>query len=115
MNIFKFFTRGGRQDIVRELLEENLTTGMVNRLIAEKVTELLKRRLDAEGNKKALSIVGKAETVTEIVRSFCEAADDGEITQDEASTIVNAVAGLFGVSVAQVLDDAKDAILEKVP
>ena len=108
MNWLKIITRGGRQDLAKELLESYLTPETVTKWAADGVNSLLKRIADKERLAKVAENVSRA---SELCAKLSAAIADGEVSAAEAAAIRGAVYQLIGdvVTPAQI-----DALIEKV-
>lgn len=108
MNWLKLITKNGRQDIVRNMLRESITTDVVAKYAAQGVNSLLGRINDKE---KLGAVALNLEQGASLVADISAAIKDGEVSADEAATISARTANLLGSVVTQ---DKVDALIEHV-
>ena len=108
MNWLKLITKNGRQDIVRNMLRESITTDVVAKYAAQGVNSLLGRINDKE---KLGAVALNLEQGASLVADISAAIKDGEVSADEAAGISARTANLLGSVVTQ---DKVDALIEHV-
>ena len=108
MNWLKLITKNGRQDIVRNMLRESITTDIVAKYAAQGVNSLLGRINDKE---KLGAVALNLEQGASLVADISAAIKDGEVSADEAATIFARTSTLLGSVVTQ---DKVDALIEHV-
>ena len=108
MNWLKLITKNGRQDIVRNMLRESITTDVVAKYAAQGVNSLLGRINDKE---KLGAVALNLEQGASLVADISAAIKDGEVSADEAATISAMTSTLLGSVVTQ---DKVDALIEHV-
>ena len=108
MNWLKLITKNGRQDIVRNMLRESITTDVVAKYAAQGVNSLLGRINDKE---KLGAVALNLEQGASLVADISAAIKDGEVSADEAAAISARTANLLGSVVTQ---DKVDALIEHV-
>lgn len=108
MNWLKLITKNGRQDIVRNMLRESITTDVVAKYAAQGVNSLLGRINDKE---KLGAVALNLEQGASLVADISAAIKDGEVSADEAAGISAKTSTLLGSVVTQ---DKVDALIEHV-
>ena len=113
MNWLKIITRGGRQSLARELLEENLTQETITKWVAQGANALL----DKISNKGKLdTIAATTARASTLVTALSNAVKDGRISTEEAATIRECIYDLIGTALTQEqLAALIDRVVDKVP
>ena len=110
MNWLKIITRGGRQDLAKELLKEYLTPEAVTKWAADGVNSLLKRISDKDRLETIGANVAKAST---LVGALGDAVKDSKVTPEEAANISAHVTDLVGSAITLEQIDALIARIVK--
>ena len=108
MNWLKLITKKGRQDVVRDILHESITTDVAAKYGAQGVNSLLGRI----NNKEKLGTVAlNLEQGASLVADVSAAIKDGEVDHLEATRITQKTANLLNCVVTQ---EKIDALIELV-
>ena len=113
MNWLKIITRGGRQSLARELLEENLTQETITKWAAQGANVLL----DKISNKERLdTIAATTARASTLVTTLSNAVKDGRISTEEAAEVRACIYDLIGTALTQEqLASLIDRVVARVP
>ena len=113
MNWLKLITKKGRQEVVRDILKETITTDVAAKYGAQGVNSLLGRVNDKE---KLGAVALNLEQGASLVADISAAIKDGEVTADEAANITAKTSNLLGNVVTQdKVDSLIETLVAKVP
>ena len=113
MNWLKIITRGGRQSLARELLEENLTADTITKWAANGTNSLLAKIQQKE---KLETIAASVARASKLVATLSDAVKDGRISTEEAAEVRACIYDLIGTALTQEqLAALIDRVVAKIP